>query len=155
MDRDLKNKLARLRELLQTYKKVAVAFSGGVDSTLLLRVACDTLGPDNVTALHAVSCLIPVADQIKAERLVTGPDGIHCSYQAVKVYPLRWREFVANTEMRCYLCKKRIYGAFQRALRQKSHVGCSSASTGASIEVPPTGGHASFIHGAREAGSSL
>lgn len=97
---------------------VGVAFSGGVDSSLLLRVACDTLGPENVTALHAVSCLIPLADQIKAEALVTGSDGLRCSYLAVKIHPLRWREFVANSEQRCYFCKKRIYSAFQRELRR-------------------------------------
>ena len=106
MEKDLKNKLTRLRGLLHTYGKVAVAFSGGVDSSLLLRVACDTLGQENVTALHAVSCLIPIVDQIKARALVTGSDGIHCSYLAVKIYPLRWREFVANSEERCYFCKK-------------------------------------------------
>lgn len=136
MEKDLKNKLTRLRGLLHTYGKVAVAFSGGVDSSLLLRVACDTLGQENVTALHAVSCLIPIVDQIKARALVTGSDGIHCSYLAVKIYPLRWREFVANSEQRCYFCKKRIYCAFQRELRQVPF-GTSITGTHVSAGVTP------------------
>ncbi|MBW6521539.1 MAG: ATP-dependent sacrificial sulfur transferase LarE [Desulfoarculaceae bacterium] len=118
MDRDLTNKLARLQELLQAYGKVAVAFSGGVDSTLLLRVACDTLGPEKVTALHAVSCVIPEQDQIKTAKLATAVNGIPCPYLAVKVYPLRCRDFVANSEQRCYFCKKRTYGALQTAMSQ-------------------------------------
>ena len=125
---DLTNKLARLQELLQRYRqadgKAYIAFSGGVDSTLLLRVACDTLGSENVVALHAVSCLIPEHDLNKAERLVTGPDGIGCSYRAMRMHPLRWPEFVANTEQRCYFCKKRIYSALQTEMRQ----GCYPAT---------------------------
>jgi len=136
---DLRNKLARLQGLLQAYGKVAVAFSGGVDSTLLLRVACDTLGPENVIALHAASCLIPDSDRLKAELLVTGPpsmdapvslaswtdkerpDGIGCPYRAVQVHPLHWPEFVANSEQRCYFCKKNIYNALQAEIRQEGH----------------------------------
>ena len=119
MCRDLKNKLAKLQELLQGAGKAAIAFSGGVDSTLLLRVACDTLGPENVTALQAVSCLIPEQDQLKTRKLVAAPEnGIRCSYQIVPVQPLLWPEFVVNSERRCYFCKKRIYGALHAAMTQ-------------------------------------
>ncbi len=122
MNRALKNKLARLQELLQATGKVAIAFSGGVDSTLLLRVACDTLGPEKVTALQAVSCLIPEHDLLKTKKLVTAPEnGIHCSYQIVPVQPLHWPEFVVNSEQRCYFCKKRIYGALLATMRQDVH----------------------------------
>jgi uncharacterized protein len=122
VSKDLKNKLTGLQELLQATGKAAVAFSGGVDSTLLLRVACDTLGPENVKALHAVSGLIPEQDQIKTKRLVTAPEnGINCSYRIVPVQPLHWPEFVVNSEQRCYFCKKRIYGTLLAAIRQGDH----------------------------------
>jgi len=129
----LPNKLAALQELLQTYSQVttgigreklmppktlALAFSGGVDSTLLLRVACDTIGPENVTALHAVSCLIPEQDQIKAHQTVSALNGLNCAYQTVQVDPLDWPEFIINSEQRCYFCKKRIYGAIHQVMSQ-------------------------------------
>ena len=130
MCRDLKNKLAKLQELLQVTGKVAIAFSGGVDSTLLLRVACDTLGPENVTALQAVSCLIPEQDQLKTRKLVAAPEnGIRCSYQIVPVQPLLWPEFVVNSERRCYFCKKRIYGALYVAMRQGDHPSSTTESS--------------------------
>lgn len=112
----LADKLSRLQNQLGSCDRVMVAYSGGVDSSLLLRVACDCLGPERVTALHGVSCLIPVPEQKKAQRLVTAPDGIGCSYLAVKLTPLRWPEFAANSERRCYFCKKKMYQALQAAL---------------------------------------
>lgn len=112
----LKNKTARLQTFLRSYGKVAVAYSGGVDSSLLLRVACDTLGPERVTALHAVSCLTPVPYQKKAEKRVVSQPGFGCSYRAVRLYPFRWPEFVANTDQRCYFCKKRMYTILQTEL---------------------------------------
>lgn len=115
---ELKNKTARLQALLHSYGKVAVAYSGGVDSSLLLRVACDSLGPDRVTALHAVSCLIPAQEQKKAETRIRSGKGFGCSYQALRLYPFRWPEFIANTHQRCYFCKKRMYGILQSELRE-------------------------------------
>jgi uncharacterized protein len=114
---ELKNKSAHLQALLHSYGRVAVAYSGGVDSSLLLRVACVTLGPNRVTALHAISCLTPAPDQKKAEKRVVSQSGFGCAYRAVKLSPLRWPEFVANTEQRCYFCKKRMYGILQSELQ--------------------------------------
>jgi uncharacterized protein len=127
--RDLKNKLTRLQELLQAAGKVAIAFSGGVDSTLLVRVCCDSLGPENVTALQAVSCLIPEQVQLKTKELVAAPEnGIRCSYQTVPVQPLLWPEFVVNSERRCYFCKKRIYGALYATMTQGDHLSSTTES---------------------------
>ena len=54
----LNNKLEQLKEYLKSLVSVVIAFSSGVDSTFLLKVAHDTLG-DNVIAVTAKSCSFP------------------------------------------------------------------------------------------------
>ena len=56
--REQAKKLDNLKNYLKDLKSVAIAFSSGVDSTFLLKVAADTLG-DNVIAVTASSCSFP------------------------------------------------------------------------------------------------
>ena len=58
LTREQKEKYAVLQDYLRSLKSVAVAFSSGVDSTFLLKVAKDTLG-DQVIAVTAESCSFP------------------------------------------------------------------------------------------------
>lgn len=89
---------------------MAIAFSGGVDSSLLLRLALDTLGPDNVLALTARSCLLTARE---LERAASWParHGLagKVRHFFVDLDPLAWKEFAANPADRCYQCKSRIY----------------------------------------------
>ena len=54
----LMEKLSKLKELLKGYGKVAVAYSGGVDSSFLLKVALDTLGKENVMGITILSSVL-------------------------------------------------------------------------------------------------
>ncbi|MBP5459038.1 MAG: TIGR00268 family protein, partial [Clostridia bacterium] len=56
-------KYTALQDYLKSLGSVAVAYSSGVDSTLLLKVAADTLGKDNVIAVTATSPSIPLRER--------------------------------------------------------------------------------------------
>ncbi|MEW6218277.1 MAG: TIGR00268 family protein [Thermodesulfobacteriota bacterium] len=87
---------------------LAVAFSGGADSTLLLATAL-AARPGRVLALHAHSILQPPADRGWAETVARG---LGAAVTAIRTSPLDWPELVANPADRCYHCKRRLYQAF-------------------------------------------
>lgn len=109
MEIALSRKYRRLQEILLEHQGVAVAFSGGVDSSFLLYAACATLGPASVHAFHATSELLPPLETERAERIIQERG---CFSHLIEIEPLSWPEFVANSSDRCYLCKKKIYQQF-------------------------------------------
>ena len=84
---------------------VIVAFSGGVDSTLLLKTAHDVLG-DRVMAVTVNSPLIPKRE-IKSAK--SAANIIGCRHQIIDVEILNINEIKNNSKERCYYCKKEIF----------------------------------------------
>lgn len=116
----LRAKEQEVRAILARSGRAAVAFSGGADSSLLLRLALDVLGPDQVLALTVSSCLLPARE---LERVRSWP-GRHGLREQVKqaflaVDPLAWDEFAANPADRCYHCKSRVYRILLDHARQR------------------------------------
>ena len=108
---DLEVKYQKLLDYLKGLESVAVAFSGGVDSTFLLAAAKEALG-DNVIALTAKSCLFPESESGEAEEF--------CKNIGVKQIVLDLGDtelpsFQHNPPNRCYICKK---GLFQKFLEK-------------------------------------
>lgn len=114
-------KIRHLRAILGRYQRVAVAFSGGVDSTVLLDNCCRVFRPENVIALHARSCLQSARMLRNARQVQTEHFAGSCSYLAIDCQPLDWPEFVTNAADRCYFCKKRTYGLL---INEASRQGC-------------------------------
>lgn len=116
----LEDKVRRLEEILLDCSRVAVAFSGGVDSSLLLKTALDTLGAGNVLPLFASSLLVTPDDR---ERALSWPHrhgyGGGVVVETVELYPLSWKEFVRNPPERCYLCKFRVYSQFMEIMEKR------------------------------------
>ena len=99
-------KLDRLREYLSKFDKLCVAYSGGVDSDLLMNVAYEVL-KDNAIAVIGDGAMLSRKDLEDAENLAR-KTGI--KYYVVKVDVFSVNEFKFNDKKRCYYCKKNIMG---------------------------------------------
>lgn len=98
-------KLDKLKLYLRTLGSVAVSFSGGVDSTFLLKVAHDELG-ENAVAVTAISHSFPEREKNEAISF--------CSENKINQYfvisdELNIPGFRNNPKNRCYLCKKELF----------------------------------------------
>lgn len=106
---------AKLQNVIKGYGKVAVAFSAGVDSTLLLRVAIDTLGAENVLALTASADFIAKDETRQAQQF--------CEKQSVQqlIVPIEEENiehFCENPKNRCYYCKKQLFQCFIQTAKE-------------------------------------
>ncbi len=101
----LMNKLERLKEYLKDLESVVVAFSSGVDSTFLLKVAHDVL-KDNVIAVTAQSCSFPKRELNEAKEFCKINNIKHI---IVKSEELNIKGFSQNPPNRCYLCKRELF----------------------------------------------
>ena len=101
----LHEKYEKLKTELAGYGGAAVAFSGGVDSTFLLRAAHDALG-DRALAVTASSCSFPKRELEEAKRFCR-EKGIR--HEVVASEELDIEGFRSNPKNRCYLCKKELF----------------------------------------------
>lgn len=101
----LEEKEQNLRRVLAAYGKIAIAFSGGVDSTLLLKIAHEVLG-DQVIALSCQIAMSPRDEILRAHRFCddSGIQYFICSPDVLSIDGVR-----ANDQDRCYYCKRALF----------------------------------------------
>jgi uncharacterized protein len=99
------NKEKELRGFLRNLGELAVAFSGGVDSTYLLKVVSEEIG-DKAVAVTAVSPTYPQRERSRAERTAAEMGVRH---HLIKVDETQIDDFRENPPNRCYYCKKELF----------------------------------------------
>jgi len=108
-------KLERLQKTLRTMKRVAIAFSGGVDSAFLVKIAYDVLGA-NVLAITAVSPTYPKRELRQAEYLA---QTIGVPHIIISSEEMKNERFSRNLPNRCYYCKKELFSKIQKIASEK------------------------------------
>ena len=121
------DKLKALQQFLSSLKSVAVAFSGGVDSTLLLKVAHDTLG-DKAIAVTVSASFTAQREMNEAENFCVNN---HIKHIKIHVDMAEIEGFNLNPPNRCYICKREI---FTRIINAANEYGVSNVVDGSNLD---------------------
>lgn len=116
----IQEKKVQLEDMMTEYaaEDICLAFSGGVDSSLLLKVAADAVSKTgrSVYAVTFDSRLHPSCDLEIARRVAAELGGIH---EVITVDELEQEEIRSNPVNRCYLCKRHLFGNLKAFAREK------------------------------------
>jgi uncharacterized protein len=141
---DLAEKHRRLRDTIAAYDSALVCFSGGVDSTLLLRVAHDVLG-DRCTALTAVSVTMAKSERAAAVELGRT---LGVRHEIIESNELERPGFAQNPTNRCYHCKSEL---LELAHPMATRLGLREVLLGTNVD--DLGDHRPGLDAARERGA--
>src|SRR5712692_6453141 len=104
----LQAKYTHLQEIFREMRRVVVAFSGGVDSSLTAKIVLDTLGTENTLAVIAISASLGHEEERQALAIL---NELGLTYLKVETHEVEDPRYAANPANRCYFCKEHVYDA--------------------------------------------
>ena len=108
------DKLEKLKQTLASFGKLCVAYSGGADSSFLVHIARQVLG-DRTLAVLIDS---PVLARRDREAAIDILERLGIRYEVVEEDPFTSPDFVENSRIRCYFCKKNNYTLIAEVARR-------------------------------------
>ncbi len=114
LDKKILSKLNKLKSIILPMESAVVAFSGGIDSSLLLKSAYDVLG-NNVLAVIICSDFFTEQELDSAVKIA---QQIGCKYKVLKLDILSNTKIQKNPKNRCYICKKQIMQTLLKIAKQ-------------------------------------
>ena len=114
LDEETRVKYERLQAILREMESVLVAYSGGVDSALLLKVAHDVLGD---RAMGAIAASPAYADEETAEAIAVARQ-MGLPLLTLETHELEDERYLANDVNRCYFCKTELFSQLEPLAKQ-------------------------------------
>ena len=106
----LQQKLSRLKKIIKNYGSCLIAFSGGVDSVFLLKIASSVLPLDKILAVTATSPIYPKEELLFSKKIARS---FGVRHKIIVTSELRNRKFFSNKVKRCYYCKEMLFSKLQ------------------------------------------
>lgn len=124
----INNKLGKLIQIISGYQRLAIAFSGGVDSVLLLKAASLALPADQLLAVTARGPFFPKRELREAVDLASA---FKLPHLTIEFNALAYENVASNPHDRCYHCKKALF----QLLREQAHQrGFSTIADGGNLD---------------------
>ncbi len=112
----LQSRYDELTARIRSFNNVVVAFSAGVDSTLLVKASVDALGSENVIAATGLSDTYPDEEMQEARELA---EEIGVEHVLCKTEELTDPRYAQNSHQRCFFCKSELYSHLERVREQR------------------------------------
>ncbi len=103
---DVQARVAALRAIVRSTKRALIAYSGGVDSSVVAKLACEELGADNALAVIARSPSLSETELRDAQALAKAHN---IPLRVMDTYEHQNSAYQANSSSRCYYCKQELY----------------------------------------------